>query len=151
MARVMIAKCAEAIALRKGWPDDLANLYEESEIDRTQVLDLMPSEIIDKTEAEAKIELIGGKNTLTVDWCDAGDLGRVPEGQFFDKTLRWAREEAKDADTLEHWMKRNKLARAEMKAKHGKDYLEWMGEMERIMTARQQAEAKAQVIEGEGQ
>lgn len=142
MPRLMLAKCAEAIALRKAWPDDLANLYEETEVDRTQVLDLMPSEIIDRTETDAKLEMIGGKNALTIDWCDGGSLKRVPEGQFFDAVLRWAREEAKDAATIEHWMKRNGPARAEMKAKRARDYVEWIGEMEKILIGRQKAEAK---------
>lgn len=36
MGRVMIAKCAEAQALRRGWPDVLSGLYGEEELHRLQ-------------------------------------------------------------------------------------------------------------------
>jgi phage recombination protein Bet len=147
MPRLMLAKCAEAVALRKAWPDDLGNLYEETEIDRHQTLDLMPSEIIDQTETESKLEMIGGKDALIVDWCDGGSLRRVALGQFFDASLKWAREDAKDAATIEHWMKRNNMVRAEVKAKKPKDYLEWHAMMEKILNGRLSAEATT----GEGQ
>lgn len=38
MPRVMLAKCAEAAALRKGWPDNFSNVYESSEMDRAKVI-----------------------------------------------------------------------------------------------------------------
>ena len=51
MPRVMIEKCAEAMALRKAWPDDFAGLYVEGETDRVEALDLTPSELADTAES----------------------------------------------------------------------------------------------------
>jgi phage recombination protein Bet len=39
MGRVMIAKCAEAQALRRGWPDNTAGLYSEEELYAAQISD----------------------------------------------------------------------------------------------------------------
>jgi len=36
MARLMLSKCAEALALRRGWPDLLSGLYAEDELHRLQ-------------------------------------------------------------------------------------------------------------------
>ena len=130
MPRIMIAKCAEANALRKAWPDDFAMLYAEEEMDRTQVLDLTATEIADNADADSKLALVGGKNALTIDWCDGGKLARVPEGQFSDAVLRWTMQD-RCATELRIWFQRNEAARAEFKARHGGEYLEFMKAFER--------------------
>lgn len=138
MPRLMIAKCAEALALRKAWPDDLGNLYEETEIDRHSVIDLTPSEITEKVEVERKLDMIGGANAVTIDWCDASALGRIPEREFWDASLRWMRDQK--SATIEHWLKRNVNVRGEMKAKFGSHYLDWQKEVERLLKDKRDAE-----------
>lgn len=125
MPRVMIAKCAEAIALRKAWPDDFANLYEEAEIDRSQVLDLTPAEYTAQADAEAKLALVGGKDALTVAWDQGGKLERVPLGKFADQALAWAGAKDRTTTELDIWWSNNLPARTEYKAKRGSEYLEW--------------------------
>lgn len=44
MGRVMIAKCAEAQALRRGWPDVLSGLYGEEELQALQALERTATE-----------------------------------------------------------------------------------------------------------
>jgi len=44
MGRVMIAKCAEAQALRRGWPDVLSGLYSEEELHSVRAADQTASE-----------------------------------------------------------------------------------------------------------
>lgn len=143
MPRLMLAKCAEAVALRKAWPDDLGNIYEESEIDRHTVIDLTPSEIVDQTEADRKLDMIGGKDAIIIDWTDGGSLARLSSADFWDASLRWMSEPGRTTEQINHWMKRNAMVRAEMKAKHGSHYLDWMKECESKIAALAQTEAKS--------
>lgn len=126
MPRIMISKCAEANALRKAWPDDFAGINTEDELDRAhsaQFLDLTATEIVNEADAAAKLDLIGGKNAITVDFI-GGPLVRVPEGKFVDEMLKWMHEAGRTADDVRHWWERNLAARAEFKARHGSDYHE---------------------------
>lgn len=88
MPRIMLAKCAEANALRKAWPDDFAGLEVEEEIDR-RVIDLTASELADEAATAKRFEAIGGANCITVDWCDGLALCREPVGTFGDKVLQF--------------------------------------------------------------
>jgi phage recombination protein Bet len=91
MPDVMLKKCAEAAALRRGWPEDLSGLYVEEELHRSQVIDasytdLTPSEIVEKINTEDRIARIGGP-ALFATFDEAGTLERVAIGQFADRIL----------------------------------------------------------------
>lgn len=146
MPRIMLAKCAEANALRKAWPDDFAMLHAEEEMDRAHVLDMTASELADTAEADAKLALIGGKNALTVDWCDGSKLERVSEGTFCDRVLAWANDNDRCATELRAWFQRNEASRAEFKARHGGEYLSFMKYFEHRL-ARLDAEESVEAAE----
>jgi phage recombination protein Bet len=134
MPRIMIAKCAEAAALRKAWPDDFAGLNIEEEMDRTHsLLDLTASEVVDAADAEYKLNMIGGKDALTVDWI-GGPLARVPDGKFVDESMKWMHADGRKLDDLRHWWERNLAARSEFKARHGSDYHELQRAYEQRLT-----------------
>ncbi|WP_142112080.1 recombinase RecT [Bosea sp. AK1] len=40
MPRLMLAKVAEALALRKAWPDDFSNVYAAEEVDRSRAAEM---------------------------------------------------------------------------------------------------------------
>lgn len=139
MPRVMIEKCAEAKALRRAWPDDFAALMVEDEMDRAHALDLTASELAAQGDATRKLELVGGKDALTVDWCDGSQLSRVPDGKFAEAFLSFA--SRKDITAMEAravWH-RNLAARTEFKARHGSDYLSLQREYE-ALTERKEAD-----------
>jgi phage recombination protein Bet len=53
MGRVMIAKCAEAQALRRGWPNLLSGLYGEEELHALRLAEHTASEILRHTDEQA--------------------------------------------------------------------------------------------------
>jgi phage recombination protein Bet len=53
MGRVMIAKCAEAQALRRGWPNLLSGLYGEEELHALRLAEHTASEILRQTDEQA--------------------------------------------------------------------------------------------------
>ena len=123
MPRVLLEKCAEARAIRRGWPDETAGTYGEGELDRKEVLELTATEMADNADATAKLALIGGPNALTVDWCNGSPLERVPEGAFCDRVLAWMRAKDRCETEVKAFWQRNLAARGEFKARHGADYL----------------------------
>lgn len=133
MPRVMLAKCAEAQALRKAWPDDLGNVYTIEEVDREQSLDLSATEQVAKADTEKKLALIGGKHAIMTDWCDGSPLERIPDGKYADRVMAWAKSDGRCASELESWWHRNKDSRAEFKARNGADYLQFHKEFEGLL------------------
>ena len=91
MGRVMIAKCAEAQALRRAWPDDFAGLEVDEEVDRRASIELTASELADEGASATRFELIGGPNCITIDWCDGEKIMREPVGTFGDKAIAYVR------------------------------------------------------------
>lgn len=141
MPRVMLEKCAEAKALRRAWPDDFAGLYVEDEMDRTSIIDITPTEAVEEAAAEAKLALIGGKDALTVAWEPGQKLDRVPAGQFCDRALAWAKSPERTSTEIEIWWRTNLPSRAEYKARHASEYLEFQKEWEAIKARVEKSEA----------
>ena len=68
----MLAKVAEALALRKAWPDDLANVYAGEEVDRSRATAVLPSDAASAGASEERLARIGGGQTILIDWMDDG-------------------------------------------------------------------------------
>lgn len=94
MGRLMIAKCAEAIALRKAWPDDFSAIYEESEVDRLQSIDTW--EAAEKAATEARLEAVGAASGILIDWMDGKPLQGVPVGKLGDLALSFIQQHLKE-------------------------------------------------------
>lgn len=76
MPKLMLVKCAEAAAIRRGWPEDLSAVHSDEELDRAKTIDLTASEIVEADQVERRLAAIGGANTIMFDM--GGGLTRIP-------------------------------------------------------------------------
>ncbi|WP_287088581.1 phage recombination protein Bet [Mesorhizobium sp.] len=89
--RGQIIKCAEAAALRAGWPDALANVYSEDELDRVRLSDLTPSEAVDEAKKASLLERTQPRGTILIDMRDGNGLSAIPLDRFHDRVSEFIR------------------------------------------------------------
>lgn len=124
MPRIMMAKCAEAVALRRAWPDDFGMLYEGAEMDRSEVLDLTPSEAAAAGAQEDRLAKIGGANAIMIDWMDGQPLARVQLGEAGDRIAAFIQDNIEEPMTLKAFENRNRESFREFWARNATDALE---------------------------
>lgn len=132
-ARHMLAKCAEMIALRKGWPEDLSRVYAEEETHRGQVIDaeytdLTPSQMASAADVDKRQELLGGP-ALFATFDEHGTLERIAVGKFADKMLEVTR--GMSPATVAALVERNREALREFWAHSKTDALALKTELEK--------------------
>ncbi len=86
MPRLMIAKVAEAQALRKGWPNT-SGLYAEEELHRMDVVESTASEIVEQHRQDQHLLAISGKDSITIQWEAGSPLQPEPIGKVGDKII----------------------------------------------------------------
>jgi hypothetical protein len=132
MRFLMLAKCAEAQAIRKGWPEDLSNAFVGEEIDQAS-LNLHPAQAAADGATLERLERIGGKDALIIDWLDNAPLDPVPLGQLADRIVAFVRARRSDAQTVVTWRERNRHALREFWARAPDDALGVKQEIEKTL------------------
>lgn len=108
MPKVMLEKCAEAQALRAGWPEQFAGLYVEEELDKARVLDLTASEIVEAAEEERRLRATAAADSIPVTWGDVWGLEYVPLGQFADRVMEWVQKPERTGDDVSAFRSANR-------------------------------------------
>ncbi|MGA7324831.1 MAG: recombinase RecT [Rhodomicrobium sp.] len=117
MPRLMLAKCAEAQALRKGWPDDLSAVYEDSETHReTTRLDAVEAVRIANEQARLERQKRNGEEIL-FDFGPNTPIEFVAIGKLADRCLAFIEANQDKPELLSAWYSRNRTSIREFHAK----------------------------------
>ena len=140
----MLAKCAEAAALRKAWPDNFADVYAAEEVDRSKLIDASPAELAEQGRIDARLDRAGVKGGCHFVWNEGDPIDIVPAGQVADRILAYFKEHPEPAAILA-WVDRNRLGLRELHSHSKGDALAIKAEVEKA--ARRLAADAAKVRE----
>lgn len=123
MQRVMLAKCANMVALRAGWPETFAGAYAEEEMDRAKIQDVTASEAVEMEREQRRMKTIAAFDDEfpTVD--SEGTLKFIPAGRYGDHIIEQAHC-CESLAELEEMRSRNREGLQRFWAKHKADALE---------------------------
>ncbi|WP_149111461.1 recombinase RecT [Limnoglobus roseus] len=88
MPHVMLGKCAEAQALRRGWPEDMSGLYVQEEMAKVY-LDMSATEAVEAFEKEERLKRIASNDTIPAIFEMSEGLQLVPLGKFADRVMEY--------------------------------------------------------------
>jgi phage recombination protein Bet len=106
MPALMLTKCAEAQALRAGWPSEFGGIYAEEEVEKAQA-EMTASELLAEAAEADRLARIGGRGIL-FSFDPSGVLENVPQGGAADRCLEFIRDN--DAETVYRWSIQNRVA-----------------------------------------
>lgn len=124
MPKVMLEKCAEAQALRAGWPEQFGGLYVEEEMDKARVQDLTASEIVAHAEEERRLAATAGADAIPVTWGDVWGLEYVSLGKFADRVIEWLNNPERTSEEVSAFTSANRESLRFFWAKAPSDALE---------------------------
>lgn len=88
MPFLMLEKCAEALALRRGWPEDCGGLYVDSEMDAARLReDRTASEVLEDFEEKQRLERVGAVKTVPMILSMTDGIAFIPLDQVYDKVM----------------------------------------------------------------
>ncbi len=130
MARAMIEKCAEAKALRKGWPEEMSGLVVQEEMDKSY-LDMTASEAADAHERDERHKRVAGKDAIPAIFEMSEGLQIIPIGRFADRVMEHVMA-MPDAQAIDFWKEQNTMGLKQFWACNPGDAFELKKKMEEV-------------------
>ncbi len=124
MPRLMLAKVAEALALRKAWPDDFSNVYAAEEVDRSRAQDVTAWEAAEAGATEKRLAQIGQGQTILFQFDPTGPLEPVPLGKIADRVAEFVQNNRDEVSAIGLFESRNRHALRDFWARQPGDALE---------------------------
>jgi phage recombination protein Bet len=131
MPRVMLAKCANMVALRAGWPETFAGAYAEEEMDRVKVQDLNASEMVELEREQRRMKSIAMSDDEYPFVDHEGTLSFIPAGRYGDQVILAARN-CSEISEFDGMKARNSEGLRRFWARHKDDALQISKEIEAV-------------------
>lgn len=106
MGRLMIAKCAESQALRRGWPEHFSGVYADEEMDRAIVIEGTATEIVSQHHETQRQARLGGSEAIMLCINIGEPLERCARGQIADRLFDLVKN-ATEAEYIQWFRKAN--------------------------------------------
>lgn len=131
MPRVMLAKCANMVALRSGWPETFDGVYAEEEMDRLNTIDRSASEMVEIEREERRKKTIAMSDDEYPFVDHQGTLTFIPAGRYGDHIILSARNCTQTSE-MDGMKTRNREGLQRYWARHKDDALQISAELDKI-------------------
>lgn len=108
MPETMMAKCCEADAIRKAWPNETAGSYLPEELDGARTIEGTATEIADAYATELRLKQVRADASILVLWEHGKPIDQVPIGSFGDRAIAFIR--TSEPDVVKAWAETNRYA-----------------------------------------
>jgi len=145
-SHIMILKCATMQGLRAAWPETFSGVVGEEEMEKSRIIDLTASEMVEMEREERRAKAIGMSRDEYPVVDSEGVLSFIPAGQLTDHFIKLGRA-CQTKDALESMRLRNQEGLKRYWAGHKDEALELRKQLDGIaakLPAKQQEETKAE-------